>query len=1354
MKPPLNAPLLRFVARLVALYFLCWFGLIPSARAQRFPANFSGTQIATGLDAIDMSIAPDGRIFIAEKLGRIRIYKDGALLPVPALDIRARIDNHNERGVLAMALDPDFANNPYVYLHYTFIDNQAGNYNRVSRFRVTGDLIDPNSEQVLIRIEKLLSVGIHNGGGIFFQGGKLFILVGDNTAANHFPQAMNILKGKLLRINPDGSIPADNPFFNSTSGPLRSIYAIGLRNPFKGAAQPGTDRIFVTDVGGSLYEEINEVQPGKNFGWPMAEGFRRSGQQVPANYQDPIGGYDHSDGCSITAAGFYNPAQAKFPSSYVGKFFIGDYCNGWLKTFDPVTKRIETFATDIRRPIDVEVAEDGTFYFLARGGAEGESAESNTFSNSGVLWRVDYRDSGMPNIAVPPASQTATVGRPATFSVNASGNPAPAYQWQRNGSNIPGATGSSYTLSNVSTGDNGARFRVVVSNSVGSVTSPEATLSVTTNQRPVPSIVVPATGTTYAAGDVIRFEGTAADPEDGELPASAFTWAADLYHFDPPAHTHPAMAPRTGVKAGQFQISTSDETSPNVLYRIYLTVTDSEGASTTTTFDVIPRKSNISLATQPAGLPLRLDGREVTTPFAFTGVHGVTRNLEAAESLTVGSTAYRFMSWADGGERKKDISTPTADFTYTAQYMRAADNPANLAPGLDAAYYEGNYIALPNFGSLTPARTGKHATFGLGMANRTDNFALRFTGYLQVPTDGRYTFYTSSDDGSKLYIGGTQVVDNDGMHGPQERSGSIFLQAGRHPIEVTFFEAAGGEVLEVSYEGPGLGKQLIPASALFSEASTTTPPPVATNPPPTTTEPSTPPSPPSPPPASGECSPTTTFVSDLAWLSAENGWGPAERDRSNGEQAAGDGRPISIRGERYPKGLGVHAASRIVYHLGRSWNRFKADLGIDDGIPAGAPSSVVFEVWADGQRLYQSAVLRRNSPIVGINLDVTGREQLELVVTNANDGGHSDHGNWAGARLERTCQTTDSQAPGVPGNLRTSHVRQTSLTLTWDASTDNVGVTGYDVYRGAVLIGTVAGTTFNVTGLTAGMTYTFSVRAKDAAGNNSAQCAPVSVTTLPAGSPPPATEQPSSGGCSPITTFVSDLSWSSAENGWGPVERNRANGEQPAGDGPTLRLNGKSYAKGLGVHSYSRIVYQLGGTYARFKADVGLDDSKDNTPGSVVFEVRADGQTLFRSGTMRHQSTTASVDVSVAGRQQLELIVTDAGDGGNSDHGDWADARLERPCGTEAARMAAPRTDASAETFAPAVYPNPTSEYLHVALPVGQTARIEVLDLGGRTVLRPVLDGGRCSIGSLQPGTYLVRVATEHGTRVYKVIKQ
>ena len=163
--------------------------------------------------------------------------------------------------------------------------------------------------------------------------------------------------------------------------------------------------------------------------------------------------------------------------------------------------------------------------------------------------------------------------------------------------------------------------------------------------------------------------------------------------------------------------------------------------------------------------------------------------------------------------------------------LRDPENPANAVAGLDYGYYEGGWNQLPDFNGLTPVRKATAGQADLTMQHRDDQFGLKFTGYINVPTDGQYTFYTYSDDGSKLYIGTTQVVDNDGGHAEQERSGTIGLKAGKHAITIPYFEGGGGQTLSVSYSGPGAAKQVIPASAFYrvNTTTTTTPPPGSTN---------------------------------------------------------------------------------------------------------------------------------------------------------------------------------------------------------------------------------------------------------------------------------------------------------------------------------------------------------------------------------------------------------------------------------------------------------------------------------------------------------------------------------------------
>jgi uncharacterized protein (TIGR01370 family) len=142
--------------------------------------------------------------------------------------------------------------------------------------------------------------------------------------------------------------------------------------------------------------------------------------------------------------------------------------------------------------------------------------------------------------------------------------------------------------------------------------------------------------------------------------------------------------------------------------------------------------------------------------------------------------------------------------------------------------------------------------------------------------------------------------------------------------------------------------------------------------------------------------------------------------------------------------------------------------------------------------------------------------------------------------------------------------------------------------------------------------------------------------------------------------YLSDQAWTSATNGWGPIERNLSNGEQNAGDGKAIKLGGTTYAKGLGVHANSRITYALSGACSSFQADIGLDDEVrfQTKNGSAVFQVWADGTKLYDSGVMTPTTATKSINVNLSGRTSLELVVTDSGNGNWYDHADWANARL------------------------------------------------------------------------------------------------
>jgi glucose/arabinose dehydrogenase len=642
----------------IVLYGLV--GVRSAAAAVAFPSGFSSAQIGGTLASpTSMAVAPDGRIFVCEQAGTLRIIKNGTLLPTPFLTVT--VDSEGERGLLGVAFDPSFGVNGFVYVYYT--TPTPATHNRLSRFTAsgtTGDTAVPGSEVVLLDLDNLSTNQNHNGGALRFGAdGRLYVAVGDNHNNANAQSLSNVL-GKLLRVNPDGSIPTDNPFYVTTTGKNRAIWAYGLRNPFTFAIDPSTGRIFIDDVGEGTWEEVDGGVEGANYGWPTTEGVTTDPQ-----FESPLFTYGHGTGstlgCAITGGTFYNPPTLQFPSSYEGDYFFADYCSGWIRTLDAVGgySAASNFASGFESPVGLDVAPDGSLYCLARGSG----------TNTGGVYRVQYTLNTPPTITEDPTDVLVSVGQSATFQVSASGTTPLSYQWQKNAANIGGATSATYTIASAQLVDNAATYRCKVTNAYGNATSASATLTVTANLPPIATITAPAAGATYAGANTISYSGTGTDPEDGTLPASAFEWEV-VFHHD--THTHPFIAPWTGAKSGSFVVPTTGETSANVWYRIHLTVTDSTGLTSTTYRDVIPRTTTMTFATNPAGLQITLDGQPLTTPAAVVGVEGIQRTLGVISPQTKSGTTYTFTSWSDAGAATHNISTPVSDTTYTANFSSGA----------------------------------------------------------------------------------------------------------------------------------------------------------------------------------------------------------------------------------------------------------------------------------------------------------------------------------------------------------------------------------------------------------------------------------------------------------------------------------------------------------------------------------------------------------------------------------------------------------------------------------------------------------------------------------------------------------
>ncbi len=348
------------------------------------PAGISRNETwVTGLNsATAFAQAPDGRIFVTQQGGALRVIKNGALLSTPFVTLT--VDPNGERGLLGVAFHPDFATNRYLYVYYT--TPEGGVHNRISRFTASAtnpDVAQAGSEFKMIDLPGLSGATNHNGGALHFGADrKLYVGVGDNANSSSAPDLTNPF-GKMLRFNApgndtdDGSIPTDNPHFATQTGLARAIWARGLRNPFTFAVQPGTGRIHINDVGEGTWEEINLGAAGADYGWPASEG----PDNVTGSRTGPLFAYKHSaanpagsgpggffTGFAIAGGSFY-PANGPFPAPWKGSYFFADYVSKFIGAVDMANGNAAyAFGSVSGNPVDVMTASDGALLVLTRGG--------------------------------------------------------------------------------------------------------------------------------------------------------------------------------------------------------------------------------------------------------------------------------------------------------------------------------------------------------------------------------------------------------------------------------------------------------------------------------------------------------------------------------------------------------------------------------------------------------------------------------------------------------------------------------------------------------------------------------------------------------------------------------------------------------------------------------------------------------------------------------------------------------------------------------------------------------------------------------------------------------------------------
>lgn len=630
----------------------------PTPAAATVPADFDKTEVVSGLDTpTAFRFAPDGRIFIAEQGGAIRVVENGVLRSAPLATLPTA--NTDERGLLGIELDPNFATNGYLYAAYTHADNM----DRLSRFTVTGYTLDLGSEKVLLASNQQANVFHHGGEVRFGPDGKLYWALGMNLY-NPNSQNLGTIHGKILRINSDGSIPTDNPFVN-TPGAEPAIWAYGLRNPFRFDVVPNgpnAGKLLAGDVGGSKYEELDLISKGGNYGWPAAEGFCTG-----CGYINPVYAYPHTDppasAGSITAVAVYTGTT--FPSQYHNAVFFGDYTLGFIKylvmddEYGSVVS-VHDFDLNAGTPVQLSVGPDGNLYQL------------NIYP--GVLYKIAPSGGNRAPVAV--ASGTPTDGlAPLKVKFSSAGSADPdgtpvTYAWDFKDGKTSTAANPSHTFTT-----NGVH-NVTLTVSDGQKTATAVVPVTVGNRRPTGTITSPTDEAHYNAGDVINYSATASDPEDGALPASAYSWSVIFHHAD---HIHPFLGPIDGVTSGSFTIPRNADNVATTWYEIQLTVRDSGGLSQVSSVDIRPNLVTLTFGSNPAGLEYTVDGLPYTGTVTETAVVGVDRVLGTTSPQFLGGVQYAYAGWSDGGAQTHTVRTPASNITYQVNFSELAQPPAPWA---------------------------------------------------------------------------------------------------------------------------------------------------------------------------------------------------------------------------------------------------------------------------------------------------------------------------------------------------------------------------------------------------------------------------------------------------------------------------------------------------------------------------------------------------------------------------------------------------------------------------------------------------------------------------------------------------
>lgn len=657
------------------------------APASTLPDGFVDEHVGTVLVPTSLAALPDGQLLVTQKNGFVRLIgADGQLRSQTVLSVYSRFCNDAERGLLGVAVDPNFSVNRFFYVYWTLRrsggcgnPNFNGPVNRVTRHVLGSDGVAVPSSEYVVLDGIPSKLGIHNAGDLEFgRDGFLYVSVGDGGChwsdgskcadANYAARERHTLLGKVLRVTRDGTPAPGNPsggvscrLGSAQSGQVcAEAYLRGLRNPFRFAFDPNASgtRFFVNDVGSRTWEEVNEAVAGSDYGWNLREGPCAIGSSTncaATSYRNPIHAYNHSTGCSSITGGAFVPNDL-WPAPYAGSYLFADFVCGKVFRRDP-GGAVSTFATDLGPVTHLRFAptpEGGrALYYVG-------------FENDGVIRRI--RHVGAVNrrpdarLEVRATGTSLDVEFDASASSDPDGDPVTYVLDPGDGSGPVERSTPTTTHTYAQRGVYTATL--VVKDDEGLASQPATRQVVVGDQPPAIEVLSPTPLHRFRVGEQVQLKVRAIDPEDGELPDSAVRMFVERAHA---THRHPWREEETGTQ----QVVTAPP--PEDLYAttnshlvVTVAATDSSGQTTVREFPVMPNDVLFLLkANKP--VTFTVNGYSVKQDTHLRSWEGWTMNVVAPLRYDL---LNKFKRWEGTGSTNpaRVIVTPAVDSHYFATY--------------------------------------------------------------------------------------------------------------------------------------------------------------------------------------------------------------------------------------------------------------------------------------------------------------------------------------------------------------------------------------------------------------------------------------------------------------------------------------------------------------------------------------------------------------------------------------------------------------------------------------------------------------------------------------------------------------